>query len=150
MPDYDVDGLALQKVYTGPDGNLSRHVALMQITRTTTRAAGDREFIAPLPQGMMVHDVRAIIEDGQGAASNIDVGHVQKGEGSWADDPDYFLDGQSIQNPAAVSSLFTTRHAPLKITAKDVFLTATFNAAIPNNQDVRIRFYIDYEYIGTL
>ena len=57
----DVPDLALQNVYTGPDGNLSMHEAVLDIA---SAALTDRYFVAPLPRGMRIYDVTAVVVTG--------------------------------------------------------------------------------------
>ena len=145
MADKDIAGLHLQKVYTGPDGNSASHVVELG---PLAIPENDRYFVAPLPRGMQILAVKATIH-GVAAGATMDVGMVQKGPGSFADDEDYFINGASTANPAYVDSRANTRHKPFHVKADNVVLSvkalgaafaATFNAT----------FEIDYTYEGNL
>ena len=145
MADLNIAGLHNQQVYTGPDGNLSRHHVIWD---ESALAVADAVYAAPLPQGMKIFEVKVLVTDGH-ASSNIDVGHKQRGAGSWADDTDYWHDGISIASIAEFSSIDDSHKAPVLIDEPDVFLYVDLKGAAIAAQTV-VHFIIDYEYEGNL
>ena len=162
MPEFLNRGLHLERAYTGPDGNLSRkmieldsaHIPLEAFEganrASLALAAEDLVYLWKLPQGARVFNVGVAVYDGTGAADTIDIGTKQQGEGSWVDDPDYFVDGSSINGATWIDALAGRRIAPLLVNQPDVYLTITFKTAIGAGDTFKMRLYIDYEYVGNL
>lgn len=145
MPDVDVADLQLQKVHTTPYGNLYRHVGKLVLASAT---AADVYYISPLAQGMEIFEVRTVVHDPAGSGDELDIGHHQRGAGSWTDDPDYFFENQDINAATNAGSLSNTQHGSLVIDQPNVYFTATIVNAISAGFD--ISFYIDYTYKGNL
>ena len=153
MADLDAPGLKLQKVYTGPDGNLSRH--RFDITTNAAISTGDHLFLAPTPHGMDIHDVfirSAVVTAGSlGSSDTMEFGLVQRdGAGSFADDPDKFR--SAVRVDQAIGGAHSEASVkPFLVKHPNVFLAATMKGgAIAAAESINIFGYIDYEYVGTL
>lgn len=151
MADFDVPGLHLQTIYTGPDGNFSR--AYVQVARAAL-AAGDRVFCMPTPVGMQIHNVNLVIYDAAAAGDVIDIGLIQKGKKAtvnpFVDDIDKFFDGYGIHAVGgALSTMSGTMHAPFLVAHPKVFLAVGAPAGNAIATPFGLRLYVDYEFKGT-
>ena len=146
MAKKDIPGLKFQKVYTGPDGNLARH--LVRYEEKADLAAADIVYVAPLPQGAVIHKIEAVVHEVAAADETFSLGTEQKGAGNWVDDDDYFLAAQAADEKAAFDSLSVTKHRPLTVDEPNVYLTVKADTAITVNWGVDL--YITYEFVGNL
>ena len=152
MPDKDVPDLHLQTVYTGPDGDLSLHETTFKVSAAEGSgdlAANDRFFLAPLPSGMRIYDIIAVVTDASNASVTMRVGTHQKGAGAWVDDDDYFLGDAALSAVAEFSSRAVKHHKPLTIDEKNVYLTGRIDGA-DISEATEISFQILYRYVGNL
>ena len=167
MPDYYNDNAksnvkALKKQFApyGDVSVVSVENAIL-ITTADTRAAGDRERVIPLQEGIEIVKLEIQVISGRGAAGNFDLGTRQidslsplpanrriTADRSWTDDKDYFLDGQSFQTPGYINTVSIRRHKPLYIDQPNVWLEATWNTAITNAQNVTMDFLMWYRTQG--
>ena len=147
-PEFEVPGLNQQVAHIWAHGNFS----LLPVTTVdltgVARAAGDLEYVRKLPRGITVVSVVATVRGVGGSGDTLDVGTKQKGDGNWTDDGDYFIDGQSIAAAVSTESRSNTQHAPLYIDEENVYLTATYPAAIGAAENVVVDFYVHYVNTG--
>ena len=152
MADKDIPGLNRQLSYFTPHGNLSMLPPMTVSVGTGAgerRTAADREFVAKLPRGILITDVTMVVRNGTGNTDNVDIGTVQKGEGSWTDDPDHFLNNAGVNAVDTLSSRNDgARPKPLFINEEGVFLVLTWNTEIAANETVDIDFYVEYLAVG--
>ncbi|MCY4470287.1 MAG: hypothetical protein OXC08_16355, partial [Thiotrichales bacterium] len=103
----------------------------------------------PLPHGMVIHDVKVIVQDIAAGGDVVDVGTKQKGTGTYADDTDEFHDAIPISARASFSSLDRGFHEPKVIEASKVYLTVTAPAGNAIAAPFALGIYIDYQFQGT-
>ena len=158
MPVTDAAGLKNQKFYTGPDGNLSIHEATLTFGgedfEGNDNQAANRQgwFIAGIAQGARIHEVTAVVLDAGPGSPLLDVGLVQKGDGSWADDEDSLIQGLPLNANSYLSSVADRKHGAITVDQPAVFLFGRLRGAdIPASEpNVAVEFKVYYEFIGNL
>ena len=122
MAETDAPNLHLQQVYTGPDGNLARYTS-EEIDIPNAMPVADLIFVAELPRGMDIQEVKLITTDVAAAGDALNVGTRQKGNGTWVDDEDAFIGAAGAIAALGVVSSLDVGRKPLFIDQPNVFLT---------------------------
>ena len=141
-----VADLNRQKIFAGPDGNLSVHFVDVS---PGAFAVNDDLLIALLAPGMVVHSVGVLVQAAFTAASTLDVGW-RKEDGTGGD-VDYFFDALAHSATKYVESRRDgAKHLPLIVKDNPVALSLRQNAVANAVAAARAVFQIEYTFQGNL
>ena len=130
-------------VHTGTWGNFSREAFVWETSAVADDAV---EQLSRFPQGVEIHEIRAIVNDPANANVTLKLGYTLS---AGDDDDDYFWDAEAISAQKVKSSVEDTYHEPLLIRDPDAYLVGTIEGAAIN-QATKIIFLVDYIFKGNL